>query len=125
VRLGVPAVLIHFNNGCFGWIKALQRLNGHNATYSVDFLALDAARIAEAFGLRSWRATDATSLDTALAEAFAFDGPTFIDIVVESIADIAPPVFSWLRRLGEDPLALPHNKRVKLDLELPRFGGHP
>jgi hypothetical protein len=25
-RLQVPAVLIHFNNACFGWIKALQRV---------------------------------------------------------------------------------------------------
>ena len=26
-RLHVPAVLIHFNNGCFGWIKTLQALH--------------------------------------------------------------------------------------------------
>lgn len=114
VRLGVPAVLIHFNNGCFGWIKALQRLHGHNATYSVDFLSLDAARIAEAFGLRAWRVTDAAELTAALDEALAFDGPVFIDVVVESIADVAPPVFSWLRRLGEDPLAQPHARNVEL-----------
>src|SRR5438874_1246301 len=25
-RLQIPAVLIHFNNACFGWIKALQRV---------------------------------------------------------------------------------------------------
>lgn len=114
VRLGVPAVLIHFNNGCFGWIKALQRLHGHNATYSVDFLSLDAARIAEAFGLRAWRAKDAAELAAALDEALACDGPVFIDVIVESIADVAPPVFSWLRRLGEDPLAQPHARNVEL-----------
>ncbi len=113
-RLQVPAVLIHFNNGCYGWIKALQRLHGHNATYSVDFLSLDASRIAEAFGLRAWRATDAESLDRALDEAFAFDGPAFVDVVVESIADVAPPVVSWLRRAGVDPLAIPPQGDVRL-----------
>ena len=97
-----------------GWIKALQRLHGHNATYSVDFLSLDAARIAEAFGLRAWRVAAAAELTTALDEALAFDGPVFIDVAVESIADVAPPVFSWLRRLGKDPLAQPHARNVEL-----------
>ncbi|TPJ74583.1 thiamine pyrophosphate-binding protein [Mesorhizobium sp. B2-7-1] len=106
VRLDVPALLIHFSNGCFGWIKALQRLHGHNATYSVDFKQLDAAAIAAAFGLRAWHVRTADELDAALGEAFAHDGPAFIDIEVESIADVAPPVMSWLRRLGRDPLDL-------------------
>ncbi len=119
VRLQVPALLIHFNNGCFGWIKALQRLHGHNATYSVDFLQLDAARIAEAFGLRAWRVTDAEGLERALDEAFAHDGPAFVDIVVESIADVAPPVMSWLRRTGRDPLAIPAPSNVRLTGAMP------
>lgn len=113
-RLGVPALLIHFNNGCYGWIKALQRLHGHNSTYSVDFTQLDAARIAEAFGIRAWRATDVASLEAALDAAFAHDGPAFVDVVVESIADVAPPVFSWLRRAGRDPLAIAPSEPLRL-----------
>lgn len=113
-RLRVPALLIHFNNACYGWIKALQRLHGHNSTYSVDFTPLNAAKIAEAFGFRAWRISRVEDLDPVFAEAFAHDGPAFIDIVVESIADVAPPVFSWLRRVGQDPLAIPPAARVRL-----------
>ncbi|TPM40458.1 thiamine pyrophosphate-binding protein [Mesorhizobium sp. B2-3-4] len=114
VRLDVPALLIHFNNGCFGWIKALQRLHGHNATYSVDFKQLDAAAIAAAFGLRAWHVRTPDEMEAAFAEAFAHPGPAFIDIEVESIADVAPPVMSWLRRLGRDPLDLKPEPGLRL-----------
>jgi acetolactate synthase-1/2/3 large subunit len=49
-RLNVPAILLHFNNGCFGWIKVLQKLHNAEQYLSVDFTELDAARVAEAFG---------------------------------------------------------------------------
>nr|WP_281436431.1 thiamine pyrophosphate-dependent enzyme [Ensifer sp. ENS04] len=114
VRLNVPALLIHFNNGCYGWIKALQRLHGHNSTFSVDFLQLNAAAIAEAFGLRAWRVVDEESLERAFDEAFAFAGPSFIDIAVESIADVVPPVVSWLRRAGRDPFSLLPQSDIRL-----------
>ena len=113
-RLNVPALLLHFNNACFGWIKALQRSHGHNATYSVDFSADNVARIAEAFGLRSWRVTTMSQLTAALEEGLAHKGPAFIDIAIESIADVSPPVFSWLRRAGVDPLAIAADARIEL-----------
>lgn len=113
-RLNVPALLLHFNNACYGWIKALQRSHGHNATYSVDFSSDNVARIAEAFGLKSWRVTTMSQLTAAIEEGLAFKGPAFIDIAVESIADISPPVFSWLKRAGVDPLAIAADARVAL-----------
>ena len=114
VRLRVPALLIHFNNACFGWIKALQRSHGHNTTYSVDFTAGNVADIAEAFGLRAWRVSDLETLDRAIIEGMAYDGPALIDIIVESIADVSPPVFSWLRRAGADPLRLAPSAVIRL-----------
>lgn len=105
-RLNVPAVLIHFNNGCFGWIKALQKMHNNNEYLSVDFTKLDAARIAEAFGLMAWRVTNAAELEAALDGAFAHDGPVLIDVVVESIVDELPPVYSWMKATGRDPLTM-------------------
>jgi acetolactate synthase-1/2/3 large subunit len=106
-RLKCPAILIHFNNACFGWIKGLQRLDGYDSDncYSVDFGATRASAVAEAFGLKAWHVTDMDQLETALDEAFAMDGPCFIDIVVESLAERVPPVYSWLRKRGADPLS--------------------
>ena len=108
VRIKCPAILLHFNNACFGWIKGLQRLDGYSNDncYSVDFSATKGSAVAEAFGLKAWHVTDMDELDRALDEAFAYDGPCFVDIVVESLADRVPPVYSWLRRRGEDPLSV-------------------
>ncbi len=114
VRLQVPALLLHFNNACFGWIKALQRLHGHNATYSVDFSRGNASRIAEAFGLKSWRVATGSELEDALDAGLACKEPALIDIIVESIADVAPPVFSWLKRAGVQPLDLPAQAAIRL-----------
>lgn len=107
VRLQVPAILILFNNGTFGWIKGLHRLKGHNQCFGVDFTPPRGQAIAEAFGMKAFTAKSAGELDDVLMEAFAYrKGPCFIDVHVESIADRVPPVYSWLRNRGEDPLSL-------------------
>jgi acetolactate synthase-1/2/3 large subunit len=107
VRLRVPAILMLFNNGHFGWIKGLHRLKGHNQCFGVDFMPPKGQAIAEAFGLKAWTAKNSDELEIALAEAFAHKtGPCFIDVHVESIADRVPPVYSWLNKRGKDPLKL-------------------
>ncbi|MGH8186611.1 MAG: thiamine pyrophosphate-binding protein, partial [Steroidobacteraceae bacterium] len=106
VRLNVPAILLNFNNSSFGWIKALQKSRGHEDGLSVDFGAQDASAIAQAFGLRARRVTSEPDLDAALDAAFAHRGPVFLDIVVESVASVVPPVYKWLRLAGIDPLAV-------------------
>lgn len=112
VRLQVPAILILFNNGTFGWIKGLHRLKGHNQCFGVDFLAPQGQAIAEAYGLKAWTAKTGAELDKALAEAFDYDlGPCLIDVHLESIADRVPPVYSWLTKRGDDPLELRPRER--------------
>ncbi|XWN33989.1 MAG: thiamine pyrophosphate-binding protein [Devosia sp.] len=107
VRLAIPAILILFNNGHFGWIKGLHRLKGHNQTFGVDFTPPRGQAIAEAFDMKAWTAKTPSELDAALADAFAYKkGPAFIDVHVESIADRVPPVYSWLAKRGVDPLNL-------------------
>jgi acetolactate synthase I/II/III large subunit len=118
-RLHVPAVLIHFNNACFGWIKALQRVTdrsrkkadatrggANDPTFAVDFGRYDMSKLAAVYGIRSFRVETPQELELALHEAFLLDEPVFIDTVVESIADRLPPVFSWLKKTGIDPSAV-------------------
>jgi acetolactate synthase-1/2/3 large subunit len=38
--------------------------------------------------------------------AFAYQGPVFLDVVVESVADVVPPVYKWLQQAGQDPLTV-------------------
>ena len=121
-RLQIPAVLVHFNNACFGWIKALQRVvdrdhankaSGagqaapvNDPTFSVDFGSYDMSKLAAVYGIRSFRVETPAQLETALREAFALSEPVFVDVAVESIADRLPPVFSWLKKVGADPAAI-------------------
>jgi acetolactate synthase-1/2/3 large subunit len=105
VRLNIPAVLIHFNNGCFGWIKALQAIHCNRRFFSVDFSQRDMAKVAAAFGLSAFRVETPQELESALAEAFAATAPVFLDVVCESVASELPPVHSWLEgvKRGQPP----------------------
>lgn len=106
-RLEVPAVLIHFNNGCFGWIKALQRVSNkgetNDGTFGVEFGRHDMSKLAAVYGIRNFRVDTIEQLEDALQQSFSLQEPCFIDVAVESIADRLPPVHSWLRKFGVDP----------------------
>lgn len=106
VRLKVPAILLNFNNSTFGWIKALQKSRGIPRTLSVDFSEQNAAQIAAAFGLKAMHVRTVAELDAAMDAAFAYQGPVFLDVVVESVADVVPPVYKWLQQAGQDPLTV-------------------
>jgi acetolactate synthase-1/2/3 large subunit len=94
-RLNIPAVLIHFNNGMFGWIKALQKLHCQEKYFSVDFQTGDMSALASVFGIKGYHVKTLGDLDDALNDAFKHKGPVFIDIVsVSEVAEL-PPVFSW------------------------------
>ena len=55
-RLGLPVVIIQFNNACFGWIKVSQELLQNGRCFGVDFSAdTDHTAIARGFGLRGVR----------------------------------------------------------------------
>jgi acetolactate synthase I/II/III large subunit len=105
VRLNIPAVLIHFNNGCFGWIKALQAIHCNGRYLSVDFTPRDMSEVAKAFGLAAFRVETPQELESALEEAFADRSPVFLDVVSESVASELPPVHSWLTAAGLVPKA--------------------
>jgi acetolactate synthase-1/2/3 large subunit len=104
-RLNVPAVLIHFNNGCFGWIKALQALHHGSKFLSVDFTSGDMSKVAQAFGLEAFRVESPEELEGAMDRAFAAQGPVFLDVVTEPEVSELPPVHSWLTAAGRNPLA--------------------
>ena len=103
-RLNVPAVMIHFNNGCFGWIKTLQSLHSKSKFMSVDFTPGDMSKLARVYGIAAWRVETPEQLERALDEAFAHDGPCFLDVVTEPLVNEIPPVYSWLKAAGKDPL---------------------
>lgn len=94
-RLGLPVVIVQFNNGCFGWIKALQELFRDGRCFGVDFSNVDCAAIACGFGLRAMRVQDPADLEPALHQALTCGGPAFVDVVTEPESSELPPVARW------------------------------
>jgi acetolactate synthase-1/2/3 large subunit len=69
VRLRVPIAMIVISNACYGWIKAGQKTRFQERYYSVDFNRTDHAKVAAAFGVRSWRVEDPAALQGVLRKA--------------------------------------------------------
>jgi acetolactate synthase I/II/III large subunit len=95
-RLRLPITLIHFNNGTFGWIKMLQHLYYGQRYYGVDFQdEMDAAAVAQAFGVRGVRIEHPDQLAAELAQALDSTEPVFLDVPTRSELEEVPPVHAW------------------------------
>ena len=88
----------------------MQALHSGSRFLSVDFSAGDMSKVASAFGIASWRVETPVELGRALDDAFAHDGPAFLDIVSAPLHLELPPVYSWLRDAGQDPLSDPDDR---------------
>ena len=96
VRRGVPLKMIVFSNSVFGWIKASQKSGYGQRYYSVDFSRTEHARVAEAFGVKSWRVEDPAGLETAIVAMLRHDGPALVDVISQELQDTAVPVSRWM-----------------------------
>lgn len=96
VRAAAPITYIVFSNASFGWIKASQERDVGARYYNVDFGRTDHAKIAEAYGVKSWRVTDPADLAQVMRKAIAFDGPTLIDIITQPLEETRAPVRRWM-----------------------------
>ena len=96
VRLKLPITCIVISNGTYGWIKAGQKTGYGQRYFSVDFGVTDHAKVADAFGIRSWRVTQPQSLSSVLEEALLHGGPTLVDIVCQPLHEARAPVSEWV-----------------------------
>lgn len=96
-RLDIPAILIHFNNAAFGWIKALQKLHCKEKYLSVDFNPNDPATVAKGFGITAISIETPQELQEGMETAFSHNGPIFLDIKSEPESEDIPPVYSWIK----------------------------
>ena len=96
VRLRLPITLVVISNAGYGWIKAGQRTGYNGRYFAVDFDRSDHAKIAAAYGLRSWRVDDPAALRPALAAAVEAAGPTLVDIATQPLHEARAPVSEWV-----------------------------
>ena len=96
VRNGVNATFVVVSNSSYGWIKAGQKSGFDGRYFSVDFDRTDHARIAEAYGLKSWCVVDPAELRPTLEAAVTHDGPTLVDVIAQPLEDARAPVSEWV-----------------------------
>ncbi len=96
VRLGLPITFVVASNSSFGWIKAGQKTGYGGRYHAVDFSRSDHARIAEAYGVRSWTVAEPDDLATALEAALAHDGPGLVDVICQPLEEARAPVSEWV-----------------------------
>lgn len=82
VRLGVPLVVLIWNDGGYGLIEWKQ-MNRFGRKSNVDFNNPDFVTYAESFGARGVRIEATEQLLPALGEALRSDGVTVIDCPVD------------------------------------------
>jgi acetolactate synthase-1/2/3 large subunit len=96
VRLKLPITFIVVSNAVYGWIKAGQKSGYGERYFAVDFGLTDHAKVADAFGVRSFRVTEPGRLEGVLKEALAHGGPTLVDIVCQPLHEARAPVSEWV-----------------------------
>jgi acetolactate synthase-1/2/3 large subunit len=84
MRLDIPAVTIVLNNASLAYehVGFKHALGGDVVTEVCDFIDVDHADVARAYGLFSARVDSADSFRTALEAAIASERPALIDVVV-------------------------------------------
>jgi acetolactate synthase I/II/III large subunit len=95
-RLKVPLTMVVISNAAYGWIKAGQKTGFGERYYSVDFSRTDHAKVAAAFGVRSWTVEDPEALRSTLMKAIASDAPTLVDVNCQPLHEARAPVSEWV-----------------------------
>ena len=89
----LPVKMVVFNNSTLGMVK-LEMLVEGIPDFGTDHSQFNYAQIAQAVGIKSIRVEDPQQIRSALAEAFAYDGPVLVDVVTDPNALSIPPDIS-------------------------------
>lgn len=90
VQNKLPVKIVVFNNSSLNFVE-LEMKAGGIVNFGTDLQNPNFADVAVALGMFGRRVEHPGDLDTALAEAFAHDGPAVIDVVTERQEMSVPP----------------------------------
>ena len=77
-RHNLAVVVVVFDNGAFGNVKRIQQERYGNRLIASDLQNPDFAKLADSFGIASFKAIDAKQLEDALHKAFALNAPALV-----------------------------------------------
>ncbi len=90
VQFRINLVTVLFDNGGFENVRRDQSLRFDDRDFGADLVNPDFVRLAESFGAKSQRVTDADTLSRAIEEGFKEDGPVLIVVPVEKRTESSP-----------------------------------
>ncbi|MGL5786779.1 MAG: thiamine pyrophosphate-dependent enzyme [Bacteroidales bacterium] len=89
----LPVKLIVFNNGKLDFVALEMKTEGL-IDVSTDLKNPNFAQVAQAAGMKGIRVEDPRLLESSLLEAFNFNGPVLVDVVVNPDSLLMPPEIS-------------------------------
>lgn len=93
VKYKLPVKVAILNNGFLGMVRQWQELfYGKRYSHTHIEQSVDFVKLAEAYGAKGIRVTKKSEVESALKEAFAYDGPVMIDFVVSVEENVWPMV---------------------------------
>ena len=91
VQHDIPCTILLFNDGAYGNVRRIQKTRfGPERMIASDLRNPDFAKLADAFGVRSWHTDSPEGLRPALDEAVAHDGPSLVEVRVDEMPDPWP-----------------------------------
>ncbi len=104
-QLQIPVKIVVFNNSALGFVELEMKAAGFLG-HGTELRNPNFAELAKTAGLHSLRVEDPADVRPALAEAFAFDGPALVDVVVNRLELSIPPTIKWDQAIGFNLWAL-------------------
>lgn len=93
VSYQIPVITVIMNNQVLGMVRQWQRMFYEDRFFSTTLeRKTDYVKLAEAFGAEGFRCTTPKELREALKKAFAHNGPTVIDCVVDRDERVLPMI---------------------------------
>lgn len=77
-RHNIALVVVVFDNGAFGNVRRIQQERYGNRLIASDLHNPDFGKLADSFGIASFKAMDARQLEDALHKAFALNAPALV-----------------------------------------------
>ena len=104
-QLQIPVKIVVFNNSALGFVELEMKAAGFLG-HGTELRNPNFAELAKTAGLHGLRVEDPADVRPALAEAFAFDGPALVDVVVNRLELSIPPTIKWDQAIGFNLWAL-------------------
>lgn len=104
-QLKIPVKIVVFNNSALGFVELEMKAAGFLG-HGTELQNPNFAELAKTAGLHGIRVEDPADVRPALAEAFTFDGPALVDVVVNRLELSIPPTIKWDQAIGFNLWAL-------------------